>query len=212
MKKLNALALSAVLATTYTFGMGSALAADQNAPDKDDQAQSQQETHDAASAEKGKRQNPSSLDSNSTRNARSEDDMAAAEGEEGSDEDMSWKQDEESSEYGMSADAEGAEPAFHANDLIGETVTNRSNDAKIGSISDLVLSEDGQVVSVIVGVGGFLGIGKKDVAISWDEVERSQSTDSEDYVLSVDKDEQWLKDAEDHDREFGQSASDQQSE
>ncbi len=41
----------------------------------------------------------------------------------------------------------------------------------IGEINDLVVSYDGDVAAAIVGVGGFLGIGEKDVAISMDRIE-----------------------------------------
>ena len=48
-----------------------------------------------------------------------------------------------------------------ASNLIGEDVYNGSaEDAeKIGDVNDMVVSDTGQIESVIVGVGGFLGIG-----------------------------------------------------
>jgi sporulation protein YlmC with PRC-barrel domain len=48
--------------------------------------------------------------------------------------------------------------------LVGLTVTNGAGDS-IGQIADLVLDEKQQVKAWIVGVGGFLGIGAKYVAI-----------------------------------------------
>ncbi|MGE3306672.1 MAG: PRC-barrel domain-containing protein [Rhizobiaceae bacterium] len=63
-----------------------------------------------------------------------------------------------------------------ASNLIGETVYNGTGDDadNIGAVNDLVIASDGAVQSVIVGVGGFLGIGQKNVAldykaISWAE-------------------------------------------
>jgi sporulation protein YlmC with PRC-barrel domain len=41
----------------------------------------------------------------------------------------------------------------------------------IGSVDDLLLDRDGQVLAVIVGVGGFLGIGQKNVAIANDQLQ-----------------------------------------
>ena len=38
---------------------------------------------------------------------------------------------------------------------------------KLGDISDLVLNENGSVAAVIIGVGGFLGIGEKQVAVAY---------------------------------------------
>jgi hypothetical protein len=41
-----------------------------------------------------------------------------------------------------------------------------SNDEKIGDVSDILFDKDGKVLAYVVGVGGFLGIGAKDVALS----------------------------------------------
>lgn len=54
-------------------------------------------------------------------------------------------------------------------DLLGKTVVNDKND-KIGKVDDLIISpsKDGKSPAAsyaIIGVGGFLGIGKRDVAI-----------------------------------------------
>ena len=48
---------------------------------------------------------------------------------------------------------------FSGTDVIGP------NNEKIGDVSDILFDKSGKVVGVIVGVGGFLGIGQKDVAI-----------------------------------------------
>jgi sporulation protein YlmC with PRC-barrel domain len=39
------------------------------------------------------------------------------------------------------------------------------NDESIGSVNDLLFDKSGKIVGVMVGVGGFLGIGQKNVAI-----------------------------------------------
>lgn len=59
-------------------------------------------------------------------------------------------------------------------DLIGKTVTNDKND-KIGKIEDLIISpsKDNSAPAAsfaIIGVGGFLGIGKRDVAIPMEQL------------------------------------------
>jgi len=41
-----------------------------------------------------------------------------------------------------------------------------SNDEKIGDVSDILFDKDGKILAYVVGVGGFLGIGSKDVAMS----------------------------------------------
>jgi sporulation protein YlmC with PRC-barrel domain len=54
--------------------------------------------------------------------------------------------------------------SFRASKLIGSTVVNAKNEA-IGDINDLVIGSDGKVAKVIVGVGGFLGLGERNVAL-----------------------------------------------
>ena len=60
----------------------------------------------------------------------------------------------------------------------GWTVTNwyrqtiyDPGDNKIGDIKDVILDHDGKVGAIIVGVGGFLGIGEKDVAVPYAAVQ-----------------------------------------
>jgi hypothetical protein len=63
-------------------------------------------------------------------------------------------------------------------DLIGQTVY-APDKAKIGSISDLILSKDGKTVEgFVIGVGGFLGIGEKSVALKIDRLKMSSGPDS----------------------------------
>src|SRR5438045_7320518 len=63
-------------------------------------------------------------------------------------------------------------------DLIGQTVY-APDKAKIGSISDLILSKDGKTVEgFVIGVGGFLGIGEKSVALKIDRLKMSSGLDS----------------------------------
>ena len=55
---------------------------------------------------------------------------------------------------------------FRAPKLIGVAVYD-SNNKDIGKISDLLLDKDGTMKAVVVGIGGFLGIGAKDVAVPY---------------------------------------------
>ena len=63
---------------------------------------------------------------------------------------------------------EQAEHQVRAGSLLGVEVSD--GEATIGEVSDLVVTEDGRVEAVVVGVGGFLGIGEKRVALAWDSV------------------------------------------
>lgn len=55
----------------------------------------------------------------------------------------------------------------------------------VGQINDLVLSNDGSVAAVVIGAGGFLGVGEQDVAVTMNEVSFAASPDNpqEMYVI-----------------------------
>lgn len=94
------------------------------------------------------------------------------------------------------------ENTFHADALTGNQVkSNVEDDEDIGTITDLVIDEDGQINAVVVGVGGFLGMGEKNVAIKWDSLELTKNEDGEDYVISVNASEDALKAAEEYSRD-----------
>jgi hypothetical protein len=57
-----------------------------------------------------------------------------------------------------------APQGFLASNVIGATVYSQ-DDQSIGDINDIILSPEGQPSQVIVGVGGFLGMGEKDVVL-----------------------------------------------
>ncbi|WP_342360918.1 PRC-barrel domain-containing protein [Terrarubrum flagellatum] len=61
-----------------------------------------------------------------------------------------------------------------ASKLPGVDVYNATND-KIGSIAELLLDQDGKINAVVISVGGFLGMGKHDVAIPLAEVKFSDT-------------------------------------
>jgi sporulation protein YlmC with PRC-barrel domain len=54
------------------------------------------------------------------------------------------------------------------------------NDEKVGDVSDVLIDQQGNIKGVVIGVGGFLGLGEKDVAvpftaIQWSETPRKAS-------------------------------------
>jgi sporulation protein YlmC with PRC-barrel domain len=59
-----------------------------------------------------------------------------------------------------------------ASNVIGEEVYNSAADnaEEIGEVKDIVIGNDGMVTSLVVGVGGFLGIGDRDVAVDFKQV------------------------------------------
>lgn len=66
---------------------------------------------------------------------------------------------------------------YLASNLIGQPVVNANNES-IGDINDLVTDSNGKVVAVLVGAGGFLGLGEKDVAVRYDDLKFSRDDDN----------------------------------
>lgn len=62
---------------------------------------------------------------------------------------------------------------WRASRLIGSTITNMLGES-IGRVEDVVIDGDGKVVAVMVGVGGFLGLGETPVAIGFNHLIVSQ--------------------------------------
>ncbi|WP_114947081.1 PRC-barrel domain-containing protein [Microvirga calopogonii] len=58
---------------------------------------------------------------------------------------------------------------WRASKLDGLNVYNQNNE-KIGDISELIVDSSGTIQAVVVGVGGFLGLGERDVAIPFDQI------------------------------------------
>jgi sporulation protein YlmC with PRC-barrel domain len=56
-----------------------------------------------------------------------------------------------------------------------QSVYNPS-DNKIGDIDDALIDKEGRVTAIIIGVGGFLGMGEKDVAVPFSSVRASEKT------------------------------------
>jgi len=77
-----------------------------------------------------------------------------------------------------------ADDQISANTYIGQTVYN-SADENIGKISDLIMEKDGGITAAVIGVGGFLGIGEKWVAVPFDTISITQVPDSDDVKLTT---------------------------
>jgi hypothetical protein len=54
--------------------------------------------------------------------------------------------------------------AVHSDDLIGASVRNERNE-NIGTVEALLISPDGKVAGVVLDVGGFLGMGTRQVVV-----------------------------------------------
>jgi len=77
-----------------------------------------------------------------------------------------------------------------ASDIIGETVYNGTGDnaENIGKVTDIIISQAGDIQAVVIGVGGFLGIGQKNVAIEYDLVKWEQRDNDRYLVVETTRD------------------------
>ncbi|TIX26259.1 PRC-barrel domain-containing protein [Mesorhizobium sp.] len=73
---------------------------------------------------------------------------------------------------------------IRADDLKGTTVYG-ANDAKVGEIGDVVLAPDKKADAVIIDVGGFLGIGEKEVAVGMDNLKFMTDKDGNKYLYTT---------------------------
>ena len=72
-------------------------------------------------------------------------------------------------------------------DWYKQDVYDQSNN-KIGQVMDVLVGQDGQVSALIVGVGGFLGAGEKDVAVSFNTVKATKKDNKIYLTMNTTKD------------------------
>jgi len=63
------------------------------------------------------------------------------------------------------------ENGVRASKVIGSTVYNEQNE-RVGSVDDLIMTEDDKVTVAVISVGGFLGLGSKLVAVPFGQLKR----------------------------------------
>ena len=63
-----------------------------------------------------------------------------------------------------------------------------SSDNKIGEIVDVLVDQEGHVNALIIGVGGFLGAGEKDVAVPFNSVKGKKKDNKWYLVMNTTKD------------------------
>lgn len=75
--------------------------------------------------------------------------------------------------------------------IIGESVYNGTGDnaENIGKVTDVVFDKDGQTKSVVIGVGGFLGVGTKNVAFDYGKLQWAEKNGDRWLVAQTSKDE-----------------------
>ncbi len=81
-----------------------------------------------------------------------------------------------------------------ANEYIGKAIYNGENNS-IGDVKDLIIEENGGIAGVVVGVGGFLGIGEKNVALPMSKVTLTRDTENNEARLTTTETADALKSA-----------------
>jgi hypothetical protein len=213
MNKLPSLALFALIAPAITLGMGSALAQEERfRPATAQEEKAKQEVPvETQSGPTERDQGPHMVTMPETERTPAEAEADKRAQQERADQDTKKAQDTSQAPGIDRRTTEGATVApratsapyltskptnsFRVDQLIGSSLKSRTDAGTIGSISGLVIDEDGQILAVIVEVGGFLGMGQKNVAIPWDSVERTMNEKGDGYELHVSATKEALTDA-----------------
>lgn len=82
--------------------------------------------------------------------------------------------------------------ALTAEDLEGSYVYGANNET-VGEVDSLILGDDGQINEVVINVGGFLGLGEKPVAVTWDELQVLKNAEGDDFRIYIDSSEEALE-------------------
>lgn len=75
-----------------------------------------------------------------------------------------------------------------ASKLVGLNVRNAQGET-IGEIKEVLISDNGSIQSTIVAVGGFLGVGERNVALAWNQLKLQRDGDQLRAMVSMSKDQ-----------------------
>ena len=67
------------------------------------------------------------------------------------------------------SDSASYQGSWRSSKLVGLSVYNENNES-VGSINDILADKSGNIKAVVIGVGGFLGVGEHLVAVPWDKI------------------------------------------
>ncbi len=79
-----------------------------------------------------------------------------------------------------------------AEDLTGARIYG-AGDEDVGEISELLMTDDGKIDRAVIDVGGFLGMGERSVAVTFDELQIIRTDDGSDVRIYIDSTEEALK-------------------
>jgi len=93
---------------------------------------------------------------------------------------------------GYAAAEAGMIEQMSADDLEGSYVYG-ANDETVGEIDTLLIGDNGQIDRVVINVGGFLGLGEKPVAVTFDELQVLKNVEGDDVRIYIDSTEERLE-------------------
>jgi sporulation protein YlmC with PRC-barrel domain len=76
---------------------------------------------------------------------------------------------------------------MRASKLIGADVRNTANE-DVGEVNEVILDKDGRVAAVVLGVGGFLGMGERDVAVQFKSLRFAEKDGTPTITIDATKD------------------------
>jgi sporulation protein YlmC with PRC-barrel domain len=82
---------------------------------------------------------------------------------------------------------------WRASKLVGVNVYNEQNE-KIGDLNDVIIDSTGKVEGVVIGVGGFLGAGERNVMMPLDKIKFSNESDKTTTGSTGSGSRQWYPD------------------
>ena len=78
-------------------------------------------------------------------------------------------------------------------DDLEEAAVYDANDENIGSVEELIVSQDGKIEQAIVDVGGFLGMGEHRIGLTFDEMQVMTNADHSEVRIYIDQTRQTLE-------------------
>jgi sporulation protein YlmC with PRC-barrel domain len=100
-------------------------------------------------------------------------------------------------------------PARQPDMVLGSSLINTSvygpDDSTIGEVEDILIKSDGKIEGLVVGVGGFLGIGEKNVALTMDQFKVMPDADGQ-ARITVSATEDELRKAPEFNMKQGQAS------
>jgi sporulation protein YlmC with PRC-barrel domain len=76
---------------------------------------------------------------------------------------------------------------WRAFNYIGQPITNSTGE-KIGAINDVLFDRAGKITTVVIGVGGFLGLGQKNVGLPFEAVTYGEKDGAREIMVPLTKD------------------------